>query len=121
MNFIVTADGLSALDFEGACRHGEVDPTPWVSPGYWPAVATISPDRPHVNDDLYSLGVTIWHIFSGTIPGGVRPPALATLRYDLPEAIAETVERLLGDDPWRRPDANAVVGHLKANRSGRDG
>ncbi len=112
MNFVVTDDGLRPLDFESACRQGEAEPTPWVSPGYWPAQQAVSWDRPDVRDDLYCLGSTLWHVFSGRLPGAETPPRLDTLRDDLPDLVVTLVDRLVGPDTDHRPEAAAVARDL---------
>ncbi|MEO5588136.1 MAG: hypothetical protein ABIS03_01020, partial [Gemmatimonadaceae bacterium] len=72
--------------------------------------------------DLYSLGCVVYEMLSGEAPFtgtsaaaiiakrfAHTPPSVATLRTDVPPAIAALVERLLSLDPVGRPDTGASV------------
>ncbi|MGN6543828.1 MAG: serine/threonine-protein kinase [Aureliella sp.] len=85
-----------------------------------------------VRSDLYSLGVTLYHMlagkppFSGETPLALamqhvqaQPPNLRELRPDVPKALAQLVERLLAKEPQRRfagPDE--VLEFMRSERSG---
>ncbi len=76
--------------------------------------------------DLYSAGIVLYEMlvgeppFRNASPGAVlrghleeTPPRVDRIRADLPEGLAEVVERLLAKDPGDRPpDAEAVLRDL---------
>lgn len=68
--------------------------------------------------DLYSLGVTLWHMLVGYPPFQAEtlmavamkhlrdePPALAKLRPDLPAGLSLLIHSLMAKDPSQRPQA----------------
>jgi serine/threonine protein kinase len=72
--------------------------------------------------DLYSLGCTLYHLLSGTAPFGAltsldkllqhtigEPPALQTLRADVPDALAAVVARMTAKSPDDRIQSAAEV------------
>ena len=72
--------------------------------------------------DLYGLGATLYYMLTtrppqaGESPSSVLlnlqladPAPVRTWKSDVPEAVADAVERLLSRDPARRPTAAAVV------------
>jgi serine/threonine protein kinase len=72
--------------------------------------------------DIYSLGCTLYHLLAGRAPfidGSVidrmlshtleTPPALASLRPDLPPGLVAVVERMMAKDPARRYQTPAEV------------
>ena len=85
-----------------------------------------------VRSDLYSLGVTLFHMlagkppFSGETPLALamqhvqaQPPNLRELRADIPKTLAQLVERLLAKDPQRRFDSpDEVMEYMRAERNG---
>ncbi|MDQ3266377.1 MAG: protein kinase [Myxococcota bacterium] len=75
--------------------------------------------------DLWALGVTLFRAVCGIDPFGgdsqakvihsvlhARPPPLATLRPQLPRALAEVIEACLARDPRQRPSAAEVARRL---------
>lgn len=83
-----------------------------------------------IRSDLYSLGVTLFHMLSGRPPfQGDTPlalamqhvqasaPDLAEFRPDLPPSLVELVNKLLAKDPDERfRDPSQVVEYLQTNR-----
>ncbi|MBV1860843.1 MAG: protein kinase [Nannocystaceae bacterium] len=68
--------------------------------------------------DLYGLGVILWTALTGTRPYGddisiladpSSRPSLATLRPQIPDAMALLLERCVDHDPERRPESAALV------------
>ena len=86
--------------------------------------------------DLYSMGVTFYHLLSGSPPFRAATafalaykhlnedaPPLQQLRPDLPPSLIKVVHRLMLKDPAERfPDARAVLAELKRiEKSGETG
>jgi len=86
--------------------------------------------------DLYSMGVTFYHLLSGSPPFRAATafalaykhlnedaPPLQDLRPDLPPSLIKVVHRLMSKDPAERfPDARAVLTELKRiEKSGETG
>jgi tRNA A-37 threonylcarbamoyl transferase component Bud32/tetratricopeptide (TPR) repeat protein len=81
--------------------------------------------------DLYSLGVTLWHMLVGYPPFQAEtlmavamkhlrdePPALAKLRPDLPAGLSLLIHSLMAKDPNQRPQSPIdVLQRLRALRS----
>lgn len=90
-----------------------------------PEQATADPAMDH-RSDIYSLGVTAYHLLAGHTPftsGSHRaaitahltqtPPDLATQREDIPPALAALVMRCMEKDPAARPQsAEQIVDEL---------
>ncbi len=80
-----------------------------------------------LRSDLYSLGVTFFHVLAGEPPFRAEtalalaykhlneePPPLRELRPDLPSALIEVIERLMAKEPANRfPDAKSALTELK--------
>lgn len=86
--------------------------------------------------DLYSMGVTFYHLLSGTPPFRAETAfalaykhlnehaaPLENMRPDLPPSLIQVVHRLMSKDPEERfPDARAVLSELKRiEKSGETG
>lgn len=86
--------------------------------------------------DLYSMGVTFYHLLSGSPPFRAATafalaykhlnedaPPLQELRPDLPPSLIQVIHRLMSKEPAERfPDARAVLSELKRiEKSGETG
>ncbi len=84
-----------------------------------------------IRSDLYSLGVTLFHMLAGRPPFTgetplalamqhvqAEPPHISSLRTDLPTSLVELVSRLLMKDPANRFSSPAeVLDALKVSRA----
>jgi len=102
-NMVVTACGVYAVDFEGACLLDAPGPAPWGSPGHvppeWPTSA-----RP-LAQDLYALGVVLATIFDKL---SAADPTIASWGKRI-------ATELQNEDPARRPSASRVVRDLPSS------
>ncbi len=90
----------------------------------------IQEGRVDIRSDLYSLGVTLFHMLAGRPPFTgetplalamqhvqAEPPNIAELRVDLPLSLVELINKLLAKDPEHRYSSPNEV--LEALRTGR--
>lgn len=125
------ADLLRVLDF-GLARSNEGGSVLTMEGAVMGTPAYMAPEqiRGEHNDtytDLYQLGAVMYHLFSGRRPFSgptplsvmmqhlsAEPPALATLRPELPSALSQLVGELLRKAPSERPQS---VGDVRARLS----
>jgi serine/threonine protein kinase len=113
-NIILTKEArFRPVDFEGACRIDEPDPSPWGTRSYVPPEW----DQPfrgqsRLPEDLYALGAVIYFMIVGTVPDAAHPLDLNTLRRNVPDEFSNVVKALLDPDPEARPAALTVAGQL---------
>ena len=102
------------MDF-GAGRAQGADAVDVAGTPLYLAPEVLAGEPPSPRSDIYSVGVLLFHLLTGTYPctaadleglraahaDGVRR-WLRDLRADLPEALVETIERALDRDPARR-------------------
>jgi serine/threonine protein kinase len=123
-NLVLTPAGqVKILDF-GLARVQEEGPTGAASlpsgfllgtPDYVAPEQACDPRRADVRADIYSLGCTLYHLLAGRPPfpagtplqkllahQGCSPPALETVRGDVPQAVTHVLERMLAKDPGTR-------------------
>jgi len=115
LNLIAWRSGrLRPIDFEGACSISTLDPVPWGTPGYVcprPGDNTI---ESHLPEDLYALGATLYHLFSGRPPGTKRIPRLSGDVWRRVPAKAKEVTTALLNPDWRiRPSAKITADVLR--------
>ena len=95
------------------------------TPYYMSPEQTLGKNISHLTD-LYSLGVTIFEMATGTVPfteGNIpyhhvhtQPPDIRDLQPGLPAALAGVVSRCLQKDPDSRPQsAREIAADLKAS------
>lgn len=115
LNLIVDGSHrLRPFDFEGACLADEVPLQPWGTFGYAPPEWLEDFGSRRVEtEDLYALGATLHHIFSGRPPeSDTRPPPIGTLRRGIPSEVRGIVSSLMDADPGSRPAAPVVAAAL---------
>ena len=134
-NILLTSDGdVKVTDF-GLARLLHDDPqltragTTLGTPMYM-SPEQLQDGEVDVRSDLYSLGVTLFHMlvgkppFSGETPLALamqhvqtQPPKLHELRPDAPKSLSRLVERLLAKQPQDRfGNPDEVVAYLRAER-----
>lgn len=113
-NLIITSEGsLRPLDFEGACLVTQPDPTPWGTPNFVPPEAyNAFHGQSRVPEDLYALGVLVYHLLFGGFPSAAAEMPLDKFRRNVPAAFCQIVVELLSRDPQQRPSAQKVARKL---------
>lgn len=114
-NLMVTNNGtLRPIDFEGACLVTQPDPTLWGTPDF---VAPEAYDAFHGQcrkpEDLYALGVVIYHLLYGEFPSTSSALRLESSRRNVPNAFRRVVSELLSRNPNRRPSPRKVTRRLR--------
>ncbi len=126
-NIIVSSDGHATL-IDLGFAHTSTESQHWSSR---PVVGTLSYIAPEVvtsslaaevSSDLYSLGVTLYEMITGSLPfAASTPEELIRLHREtkpdcvrhavpqLPKPVASLVHRLLAKDPLRRPNSASTV------------
>jgi len=117
-NLIINSEGiLRPLDFEGACLISHPDPTPWGTPNFVPPEAyNAFHGQSRVPEDLYALGVLVYHLLFGGFPAGDAEIQIGILRRNVPPAFCQVVSKLLSRNPKRRPSAGEVATELRLIR-----
>ena len=99
-NIVCAPTGLYAVDFEGACRLGARNLSPWGSPGHvppeWPSLTSPAAQ------DLYALGAVLSQIFDAV--AAIDPAAAGHGKRIAAE--------LRHPDPHKRPPASRVLARL---------
>jgi hypothetical protein len=112
LNVIVDeAHRLRPLDFEGACLAHEVPAQPWGTFGYTPPEWLQDVESRYLEaEDLYALGATLHHIFSGRPPDSdAKLLPIGSLRRGIPPEIRGIVSSLTDASPNLRPAATVVA------------
>jgi hypothetical protein len=114
-NLMITRGKLRPLDFEGACPLDSNDPVPWGTQAFVPPAWEGRGSPPSKKyDDLYALGVVLYHLLTGQLPNVRIIPPIGKLRRNTPVELCRVVEELVNSDPRRRPDTSAVMERLSA-------
>ncbi|EQC34976.1 serine/threonine protein kinase [Saprolegnia diclina VS20] len=124
-NCLVDVDGRVKIGDFGLARRGAVvDASMSVGPLKWMAPESLSP--PHVfspASDVFSFGVTMWEVYSGTKPFEGQHALDVAVRVcegdrlplqnvPIPEAHLELIARCFAPDPMARPSMAEVFAHL---------
>ena len=114
-NLMITSAGkVRPLDFEGACLITQPDPTPWGTPNFVPPEAAHAfHGQSRKPEDLYALGVLIYHLLFGGFPPASNDIPFTKLRRNVPPAICKLVSQLLSPVPKSRPSARQVANELR--------
>jgi len=131
-NLFLTGEGIKLLDLglarpqavSDASHAGDLTGANTVmgTPDYLAPEQALDPRRADARSDLYSLGCTLFSLLTGRppFPEGtlaqkllyhqtVEPPAVESLRPDVPPPLADLVRRLLAKVPAQRPASAAEV------------
>jgi class IV lanthipeptide synthase len=114
LNIIVDeSDRLRPLDFEGACFAHEAPVQPWGTFGYTPPEWLQKVESRHLKaQDLYALGATLHHIFSGRPPASDGLSPIGSLRRGIPPEVRGIISSLTDAIPDSRPAATVVAAAL---------
>lgn len=114
-NLMVGKGLLRPIDFEGAGPVNQTLPMPWGSPAFAPPESSKRiAGRSRAADDLYALGVTIYHLLSGRFPSGKNHASVENLGRRVPIGLLQIVSGLLDPSPGRRPSARFVSDSMEA-------
>lgn len=118
-NLIMYKNRLRPVDFEGACRAAQPDVLPWgtftfMSPE-WQQKSTAAAA---FSDDLYSLGVSLYFLFAGTMPGEATHSVEVTKNIKRSPQLFKLIFELLSPEPRKRPAAKEVTQRLKKLTAG---
>ncbi len=106
-------DVLRPIDFEGACRINQANPSPWGTNAFVPPESKDFITKSKPADDLYALGVILHHLLWGDFPSEVDERPGRRVRRNVPGVFVELVSGLLHVDPNKRPSASLVARHLR--------
>jgi hypothetical protein len=112
LNIIVDeSHRLRPLDFEGACLAHEAPVQPWGTFGYTPPEWLQNVESRYLEaEDLYALGATLHHIFSGRAPeSDARLRPIGSLRRGIPPEVRRIISSLTDAIPNSRPAATVVA------------
>lgn len=133
-NLMLCPDGtVKVLDFGIAAVLDAVDLTKLTTTGQSPGTPTyMAPEQASGGEvgpatDLYALGCVLHELLAGTPPFVAElavavlgkhlyadPPALRSVRPDVPQSLEQLVQQMLAKDPAQRPTSAAEVYHRLA-------
>lgn len=126
-NIVVAPDGhatlvdLGFVHTPGESRHWSSRPV-YGTLNYLAPEALTSALSASPQSDVYSLGVTLYEVITGTVPfvgrdaeslirqhRETKPDCVTVRRPETPQPVAALVARMLAKDPMRRPESAAEV------------
>lgn len=115
-NLIIDLSGeLSIIDFEGAfigsCNLND----PWGSVGFAPPEWEVVQDlKLRMAGDIYSVGATLFHLFTGSIYGDSNRSRENNYKMSLlPDLLRNLLEKMLHHEPNQRPTAYTAMKHIE--------
>ena len=112
---LVQGKKLRSLDFESSYPVRRRKRATWGTPGFIPKRSSSSESRSPFDDDLFALGVVIYFLITGRMPGtDISENEIQKKRRQVHAGLARLVFELLNDETRSRLSSAQVLDHLSS-------